>query len=281
MFLTVKQAHAYGNTDDGRYFRGFDEAGHRKPSFSMKEARDLMRRVRKATVSRNLEISSQRTGGAGLFKWYRPWEVVPEIRDWAPPAGDFGVGVEVEYGFRELEDAQYIAGKVEYWKNVCVDDEGQAGRAGVYGLEVTFPPMVYSKISSRSPVFRYTKMLSENLQRIAPHTEGWFVGTHVNVSSSTPHNNTLYNQVREHIAIRTTPAQNLKYFGRAQLYQNTAMNYTKFIEWKMFNSTTDVKQLKRYINVAVELTKLCVGDGTETITLAQVLEACEAGYNKR
>ena len=53
----------------------------------------------------------------------------------------------------------------------------------------------------------------------------------------------------------------------------------KYIEYKLFNSVTDWKVLRRYIDIAVSLTALLASD--ELIDRTTVLAALEAGYNNK
>ena len=58
-----------------------------------------------------------------------------------------------------------------------------------------------------------------------------------------------------------------KYFGRPGPY-GTIYDQRKYFEFKLFNSTTSTKELKKYVAVAVELVKFM--QGSEPITVDSV-----------
>lgn len=58
-----------------------------------------------------------------------------------------------------------------------------------------------------------------------------------------------------------------KYFGRPRPY-GTIFDQRKYFEFKLFNSTTSTKELKKYVAVAVELVKFM--QGSEPITVESV-----------
>ena len=58
-----------------------------------------------------------------------------------------------------------------------------------------------------------------------------------------------------------------KYFGRSHPY-GTIYDQGNYFEFKLFNSTTSTKELKKYVAVAVELVKFM--QGSETITVESV-----------
>ena len=132
---------------------------------------------------------------------------------------------------------------------------------------------------------RYCKLLTQESHRTETHDPTDHVGTHVNVSKGSSvmslrnlsirqsdMNACLYN-------IDFTAA--CKYFGRSPYgygYLREASNGRSFIEWKLFNSTSDAATLKRYINIAVALTDLMYS--SQSITSESVMIALEYGYNK-
>ena len=72
-----------------------------------------------------------------------------------------------------------------------------------------------------------------------------------------------------------------KYFGRIPYgygYVRETSNGRFFIEWKLFNSTSEAATLKRYINIAVALTDLMYS--SQSITRESVMIALEYGYNR-
>jgi hypothetical protein len=241
-----------------------------------------LRNVKKAIAARKGSITANNTPGVSpncfisLGKWIRPWHIVPELREFRAPEGDFGIGVEVEMGFRNTAAAQIVANYIKNWKYVTLDFEG-----GQYPIEATFPPMIYSKISKRSQVYRYLKFLQENRDLVAPNQGA--VGTHVNVSCSGLDMvaQQRLNSVNDILMYRLTGSDKTKYFGRTPYgygrYRGRPDN--QYIEYKLFNSQLDPRRLLQYINIAVALTKLVV-DQTTPVTADSVRAALEAGYNK-
>lgn len=210
-------------------------------------------------------------------KWTRPWEVVPELRNYRPPAGDFGVGIEVEMGFKSKADAQYIARKIKNWRYITLDFEG-----GEHPIEATFPPVNYSRFNKNSQAMRYLKILNKEKDRVEEHFLEDSVGTHVNVSSGdVPNISGTKIQNISNILIHLTDEQKYKYFGRRPYGYGYVMNTdggATYVEWKLFNSTIDVKRLRQYVDVAVALTAL--GTSDTPINETTVVAALEKGWNK-
>lgn len=250
----------------GVYYYGYDDT----LPFSLKDAKDAIKRMRKAVVARS------RNDGDAIFtgKWLRPWEVVPKLQDFRPPAGEYGIGIEVEMGFNSRQDASYIADQIKDWRYIAVDREG-----GTHPIEATFPPVLLSKFNNSQAV-RYLRLLKKNEDRVFKHnSERACVGTHVNVSSGTTREfdwGRIGSMERVLSAIchgsvnRGRDAEFcLKYFGRRSPY-GTVYSQGNYLEYKLFNSTTNTKQLKKYVAVAVALTKMIEGD--EPITVDTVKE---------
>ena len=206
-------------------------------------------------------------------KAIRPWSIVPKLRDFRPPAGDFGVGVEIEYGFRTHRDAVNVMHFIRNWKHVALDREG-----GTYGVEATFPPILYSKMNKRSAPMRYLQYLAANPDIIAPHMGQ--VGTHINISASSAIDIDRKNAVNMCIRELSVDAKH-KYFNRMPYgYINQRAepsSSVSYVEMKLFNSTTCAVTLRRYINIAVSLVKLIQSD--EAITTESVTATLEAGYS--
>lgn len=246
-----------------------------KRSITLSEARMIMQEVRRVAVTRDrYEIGNRR-----MSKWLRPWMTVPKIREFVPPAGDFGVGIEIEMGFTSQRSASTIAHKVKNWKYLALDWEG-----GSDPIEATFAPILYSKFGSRSQPVRYAKILKENTNLIYPHSENMSVGTHVNVSSGTTpiitsNHATRIRDISTIIRNSLTRDQKRKYFGRSAPYGYMYIR-GNFVECKMFNSVPDPAVLRRYVHVAVALVKLGL-DSNEEITTENVINVLEQAYNKR
>lgn len=216
-----------------------------------------------------------------LWKWYRPWDVVPKLRDFQAPEGDYGIGVEVEMGFISKAASSTIANLVKNWRWIAVDIEG-----GSHPIEATFPPMLYSKMSSKSQVFRYLKLLRNNQGLVQNHSPTSHVGTHINISKGGVRFHYLrvrrISEILEYLSDVEEEDEEekfalcRKYFGRTPY--GGVYDQGGYLEYKLFNSTTDGKALKRYINIAIALTDLI--DSDQEITEESVFAACELGYKK-
>lgn len=278
MFFSAREYHSWLNSSEGVYDKRRiigDRFGH----VSLKAAAKKLRLIKDAIVNRDeyaeLDNSVDFYGDCEeyVYKWHRPWHVVPKLKNWRPPAGDYGIGVEIELGFNTASAARRVAQAVRNWRYVALDIEGPA-----YPIEATFPPFAYSKMDSKKQPFRYLKLLRERPDDIYQHDPASCTGTHINVSSQV----TSYDSRRlERLRMAfdsLSRSQNYKYFGRMPYgYVN---HYSgKYLEFKLFNSTTDSKVLRRYIHIAVALTELVISE--REITRESVLDALEAGYNKR
>lgn len=249
-----------------RHDAGLTPRGFRTP-LTLAEARRILRVVKERIATQ----SHNRPG-----KWYRPWEVVPEIRDFKAPEGDYGIGVEVEYDFVSRAAACQIAREIVNWKNVAIDTEG-----GYYGIEVTFSPFLYSKMTPERQVFRYLKLLKENEALTRQHGRDTYIsGTHVNVSlgGDRIHDWRRLDVINRVLDYELTRDQQTKYFGREPYGFGNDMD--KYVEWKLFYSQPDWKVLRRNINIAVALTELSARDNRTPITYESVLETLETAYNK-
>lgn len=274
----------YGHEENIRYV-GSREAlvTYSQEPLTLKECQHILRKVKDAIADRDVNRYQM------LGKWYRPWAVVPELINWRAPAGDFGVGVEVEMGFRDRAAARIVANHIKHWKYVAIDYEG-----GHDPIEATFAPIRYSKLSSKSQVIRYLKYLNTVRNLVVNHSNNNSVGTHVNVSVGdhvTLNNfgprlrevNTQLSNIcsrRDQYGDMTGTSESArKYFGRYP-YGWGSLGSSRFIEWKLFNSQLDPKRLVQYIDIAVALTKLVVTTSIP-VTQVAVLAALEEGYNKR
>ena len=253
----------------------------RKPSLYTVAKR--LRKIKQAILDRDYDANvydCDYADAISVTKWLRPWDVVPKLKNFWPEADDFGVGVEIEYGFRSNEDAQWIANKVQHWKYITLDYEG-----GEYPIEATFPPVAYSKLSSRSQALRYCKLLAQESDRVEEHEACYSVGTHVNVSKGgndmSSHSVAYRLDILRRILCELRVRQLFKYFGRAPYgygYVRETASGRCFVEWKLFNSTTSAATLKRYINIAVALTDLTYS--SQYISRESVMTALEYGYNR-
>lgn len=291
MLFSAKQLHSYLASNEGIHSRSTvlhllrESGADRLPS--VRECGVILSIARNLLVSRNRDT----IGSAYLGKWLRPWSVVPELRNFQVPEGDYGVGIEVEYGFQTQAHAAFIANVIKNWRYIAMDSEG-----GPNGIEVTFAPTLYSKFNSASQACRYLKLLSENAARLYPHSRSQTVGTHVNLSYAGYNGNDpdLYDRLRTINAYVDTRNgwmldgrraygegaisfdQQVKYFGR-EPYEGMNTRPTH-VEFKLFNSVTDWKALRKYVNISVALLEL-IRSNTE-INRETVVDALERGYNK-
>ena len=239
---------------------------------SLKEARAVWREAHRLLTIRDRDAIFR----SGLSKWYRPWDVVHRLRNIVAPSNDFTVGVEVEMGFTGQTSASTIAQSLIKMKNVTLDWEG-----GTYPIEATFPPILYSKFDRKAQATRYIKLLQQNRELVASHPNNR-IGTHVNVGCAD-----FATRTRNGERIRGINAvlpllnnnHNIKYFGRTPYGYGFVQGNCKWVEWKLFLSTTDPVKFLRYVDIAVKLTALACS--SEAINLDSVLAACERGYNKR
>lgn len=243
------------------------------PPFTEEQAAYALEKIEEAIRNRDYEGWSR----VGLSKWTRPWDVVPELRQFSVPEGDFGVGIEVEMGFKSTEDAAYFCNWMKDWKYVTFDYEG-----GDYPIEATFPPMLYSEMNNRSLPFRYLRKLTKEKDRVFEHRENDCVGTHINVSKGgiTNYNpdGRLGDLNRALKELTGNKDLSTKYFGRRPY--GLAFNQGRYIEFKLFNSQLSDKRLRQYIDMAVSLVELVVGKLDTTIDAKAVHIALEEGFCK-
>lgn len=247
------------------------------PPFTEEQATFVVEKVEERIRSRQINDEHSRYIAPSLYKWIRPWDVVPELKKFKVPKNDFGVGIEVEMGFNKVEDAQFFCEFMKDWKHVTFDYEG-----GDIPIETTFPPMIYSEMNSRSLPFRYLRHLEKNKERVFPHSHTAGVGTHLNISKggvtnyNPDHRLEELNKCLQELVRNHTLAY--KYFGR--LPYGLAFNQSKWVEFKLFNSVTDQKRLRQYIDMAVNLVELVVGEQRLPITAQTVHIALEEGFCK-
>lgn len=280
MFFSSKQFADYlnGGNNGGNYVRArvlqqMGKTGNRDGSISDEDADTYLTGIKAAITKRQRTYNNTEN----LSKWLRPWEVVPELATFAPPAGDFGVGVEVELGFNTMRDAQFVAEHIADWEYVTLDWEGPS-----YPIEATFAPHLLSDFHNSLPV-KYLNFLATIPDRIYPHEQDSLTGTHVNVSYNDGSNRAGWhysqeslNTINAHIGYMRHDDQ-VKYFGRRPY--SVGHGQYSWIEWKLFNSQTDAARLQQYVNVAVELTRMAYTMQSHQITQEVFNAALETGYN--
>jgi hypothetical protein len=197
-------------------------------------------------------------------KDWRPWNTLDEYK-FNLKGGEYTVGVEIEMGMADGAERLRLVKAINKWKHITVDGEG-----GIYGIEVTFPPILLSKLNNKHKMFKYLDILKE--YNIVKHDQWAHVGTHVNVGA----NGITANALNALNATLRTLDNNtkLKYFGREDPYGYGYYN-RKYIEYKLFNSTTDKRKLKQYIKVAVAFTKCIVDKTTDMQSVLLALKGTE------
>lgn len=287
MFFSARELFNYVSTTDIHmsYITGFMPASDpvrnkSRRQLTFKEVKKCLEYTRRQIVTRE---------GHFPHKWLRPWDVVPHLKNFRAPEGDFGIGIEIEYGFNTTEDFQYIANKIKDWKYIAMDYEGDH-----VPLETTFQPTLYSQFGPNSQAMRYLYLLKREEARLA--TTGINVGTHVNVSCSVPmtayghrvgpvlrYTALVYHSGESYInsgtvngcLLNLTREEKLRYFNREPYGYIDKQPYG--LEFKLFHSEPDPKQLVKYVEVSVALQRLLI-DTTTPITMSTVRAACEAGY---
>lgn len=274
MFFSAKEYHSWLNSSEGQWNKE-RIIGSRTRRISLRAAAKRLRAIKDAIIEREefVKLDDYDDGGEDIYKWLRPWHVVPKLKNWQPPAGDYGIGVEIELGFNTESAARRVAQAVRNWRYVALDIEGPA-----HPIEATFAPFAYSKMSNRMQPFRYLKLLRERPGDVYQHDPASCAGTHINVSSQVTRYDINKLERLRVVLDHLSREQNYKYFGRNP-YGYANIYSGKYLEFKMFNSTTDSKVLRRYIHIAVALTELITSE--REITRESVLDALEAGYNKR
>lgn len=275
MFFSAKQLHEHFINDPraNTWALGeFDGKGYYKNQVTMSRVKKYVKACKQAILQRQTIVRNDE-GYAYITKWIRPWDVVPKLRNFSAPEGEYSVGVEIEMGFNSQSDASFIANKVGGWNNIALDYEG-----GRNPIEATFPPMLYSKVGSKSQPFRYLKLLRENEDKVFEHNQAANVGTHVNVGKGGVNPDYRRIDLMTNVLDRLSTGTCLKYFGRARPY-GYCYHQDKYVEFKLFNSTTDGKKLRKYIHVAVALAEIIYGSGD--ITADTVTAALKAAHSKR
>jgi hypothetical protein len=280
MFFSVNDLYNYSrNNHDARSDIANFTTGNYNAPIRRSHVADYMRTIKQGILNRDFLInSSDPHRRRHIGKWYRPWLVVPELANFSAPAGDWGVGVEIELGFRSRPAAQQVAKFLSNWKHVALDYEG-----GTHPIEATFPPVLYSKFNSKSQPARYLKYLAANQHLVHDHSGSNYIGTHVNISKGGSRRDIIsYPRLADLSQVmhgELTEGEKLKYFGRRVPYKYARTDDGSFIEFKMFNSSTNWKVLRRYVNVAVALADLAYS--SDIIDVASVRAALDKGYNKR
>lgn len=230
--------------------------------------------VKQAIVDRQHTIETDTGDEITISKWYRPWVVVPALRNYEAPLGEYAVGIEIEFGFRSQDASRLVAEHIANWRYVALDYEG-----GSNPIEATFAPVEYNKFNGNSQASRYLKFLHTNRHLVTQHGLYSMVGTHINVSKGGARPDASRRILANSYMSDLSADQKLKYFGRSTPYAYTRQGDGNYVECKMFNSVTDWKRLRQYVDIAVSICDLIYS--SRHISATSVLRALEAGYNKR
>lgn len=217
----------------------------------------------------------------------RPWEIIDITRGLDKDA--VWVGIEIEMGFKDTytmkRTREYILDNFDY---VTCDIEG-----GEFPVEATFPPVEVGKLfTSDSYLTQYYNDVLSKRGAATKHSPQDWVGTHVNISTPKYRNNpdsawsnamSCVDEALEHIGVGEN-AYNFRsvstYSGDAKVCQQlfgrvpySGINPNsgrsgKWIELKLFNSTTDFEVLQWYVKVSELIAKL-IDDDDITTTKAE------------
>lgn len=217
-----------------------------------------------------------------IFPWWkalRPHDTIEAIKNFKVPDGDYSVGLEHECNVIDDDSIKARRQIVDFLKQedyVCIDSDGAGGRAGAkVMLEATFPPVLASTIGLDWAGCRYVDFIGKNKLVVPATPTTHYVGVHINMAKGSP-------TAKWHrYANFYTPhgELNKKYFGRAMGFSMACQGngVTKWIEFRMFNTTEDPVQLLWYVRCAQTLIDLIEagkdGDG-------KVYNHLEEAYNK-
>lgn len=205
------------------------------------------------------------------FPWQkdmRPHDIVPSLRDFKVPAGDFSVGLEIEH--RMTSDARHKA--VDWLRNeprACMDADGGSL------FEATFPPILFSEITDDWGPYRYSRFLHAEKLTAASYALG--IGIHVNVGSDPETMKKANANIYYGWDGFPNREKNQKYFNRQPyggIYQQAG---GKFWEMKMFACTTDVDKIGWYATAGVAILKTFAAGKS---TADSIYAALEVAYNE-
>lgn len=199
--------------------------------------------------------------GALPGKYLRPWEIDPDIYA-SLDRKQAWWGFEFETGYVSKEARTAV---IDYcwdnFNNVCFDTEGE----GDWAVEITFAPEEKSKYESgEAQAIKFMQYLTNN--PLVNNTKAVNVGTHINLSSPKLNAGNMrwaaWGLGRSVAALPVQmqdKANTREYmFGRRQLYGGfftQQADTSVWIEGKVFRTTYDIEQFKRYLKVCDGLTR--------------------------
>lgn len=247
----------------------------RHGKFTKKLVREHLRHVHQRISDRYTftdPSTSRNYNREWLGKWCRPWDLVPKLKNYRAPNGEFAVGLEVELGFKSHENAVCAGKFLHKMRYVTADFEG-----GQHPVEATFPPFRYNRLNKNNQVFRYLKFVAENDLALEQLSD--YAGTHVNVSMGGRRGcrkvPALGGLNRELSSL--SYEQKERYFGRRNPY-GYLYKRGRFIEMKLFKSSTDGAVIRRYINIAIAIAEFAYKKILPT--QEELVAALEIAYNK-
>ncbi len=185
-----------------------------------------------------------------MGKQLRPWDIVPPSTQL--DADKVWVGFEMETGYTNRED--FVATVGWFDRNIhrgCYDNEG----SGSHPVEFTFYPTHLEDID-KAPI---TKLI-KRAKKITPATHrpnSHVCGSHANVS--TPHSRQYGASVSTASTLRAaifclSGPQRARFFGRSRIYSGGVHRQPGYYEFKMFNTTYDLKTWAVYCESVRRLT---------------------------
>lgn len=220
---------------------------HIEGPLNLTTAQELLDNVRAATLA-----SHQR-------KVNRPWELVDVTSGLDPQQA--WVGIEFETGWG-TQDAYHRACNYVFdnFNHTVIDLEGYGG----YAAEITFAPENLSTFDEgTSKMQQFLSWLNTDGPATLQNGPGYMIGTHANIS--TPAYRAMWdeeagplNRILRRSLFLMRAAQLVECFGRSPYGANNMMGSgtSKWIEFKLFDSTSNVEQFNRYVRSIKGLTKV-------------------------
>src|SRR5690606_7468776 len=186
------------------------------------------------------------------WKALRPWGIVDmstkldENKPW--------IGWEIETGWNTSESRNRVLAKfINENHHVAVDSEGPED-----GAELTWAPANNGEYEGKHPLLFVCDVAAEECENLYEHEAFEHVGTHVNVS--TPSSRKLDGVQMESVvnALNLALVDEFSFgdfeavFGRGEMYGGF-FNQRKWIEGKLFNTTYDAGEARRYMAVTNRL----------------------------
>lgn len=186
------------------------------------------------------------------WKALRPWGIVDmtskldENKPW--------IGWEIETGWITYEARNRVMARfINENHHVAVDSEGPE-----YGAELTWAPANNGEYEGKHPLLFVCDVAAEECEYLYEHEAYEHVGTHVNVSTPSSRKLGIVQMDAVVNALNLALVDEFSFddfesvFGRGEMYGGF-FNQRKWIEGKLFNTTYDPVEAKRYMNVASRL----------------------------